>query len=66
LEKPEFLWLGGSGSHEEKTAKSENIEFQSIPTLKLATTRSWRILLYPFYLMMGFWQARQILKSLIE
>ncbi len=59
-----YLWIGWGNSQEEKTAKIENIEFQSIPTLKLATTRSWQSLLYPFFLIRGFWKARKILQGL--
>ena len=62
---PDYLWIWWSESQEEKVTKTENIEFQSIPTLKLATTRSWRSLLYPIYLMIWFWRARQILCSVI-
>lgn len=60
----EYVWIGWGNSQEEKTAKIENIEFQSIPTLKLATTRSWQSLLYPFFLIRGFWKARNILLEL--
>ncbi len=60
-----YLWIGWENSQEEKTAKSENIEFQSLPTLKLATTRSWQSFLYPFYIIAGFWKARKILRSVI-
>ena len=59
-----YIWIGWVGSTEEQAAKKENIEFQSIPTLKLATTRSWRSLLYPFYLIAGFWRARELLQAL--
>lgn len=59
---PSFLWIGGSDSQEEKVAKEENIRFNSIPTLKLATTRSFKILLYPFFLKLGFLRAWMILR----
>lgn len=59
---PSFLWIGWPGSQEEKMAKEENIKFKSIPTLKLATTRSFKILLYPFFLKLGFYRAWRILK----
>ncbi|MBC7498667.1 UDP-N-acetylglucosamine--N-acetylmuramyl-(pentapeptide) pyrophosphoryl-undecaprenol N-acetylglucosamine transferase [Candidatus Gracilibacteria bacterium] len=62
IESNNYLWIGGADSTEEKTAKENDIEFQSIPTLKLETTRSWRSLLYPFYTIAGFWRARQILQ----
>ncbi len=66
LEKPKFLWIGWTSSTEEKAAEENNIPFRSISTLKLTTTRSWRVLLYPFYLMMGCWQARNILQYLLD
>ncbi len=50
LDIPKFLWLGGSNSQEEKTATENNIVFESISTLKLSTTTSPKILLYPFVL----------------
>jgi UDP-N-acetylglucosamine--N-acetylmuramyl-(pentapeptide) pyrophosphoryl-undecaprenol N-acetylglucosamine transferase len=60
-QKPSFLWIGGSGSGEEKIANEEHIEFNSIPTLKLTSTKSFKVLLYPFLLIFGFWKARKIL-----
>ncbi len=62
---PDFLWIWGSDSQEEKVAKEEHIRFNSIPTLKLTTTKSFKILLYPFFLKLGFWRARRILSSVI-
>ena len=59
-----YIWIGWVGSTEEQAAKKENIEFQSIPTLKLATTRSCQSLLYPFFLIRGFWKARNILRNI--
>ncbi len=59
---PDFLWIGGSDSQEEKVAKEENIKFNSIPTLKLTTTRSFKILLYPLFLKLGIWKSWLILK----
>ncbi len=66
IESNHYLWIGWEDSTEEKTAKENDIEFQSIPTLKLATTRSWRLFLYPLYLIAWFWRSRmaiQILKN---
>ncbi len=60
----DFLWIGGTHSQEEKIAQEENIQFVSIPTLKLTTTRSFKILLYPFFLKLGFWKARKILNKI--
>ncbi len=60
-----FLWIGGKDSQEEKIAKEKGIKFLSIPTLKLATTKSFKVLLYPFFLNLGFWKARRILSSVI-
>jgi UDP-N-acetylglucosamine--N-acetylmuramyl-(pentapeptide) pyrophosphoryl-undecaprenol N-acetylglucosamine transferase len=45
-----YTWLGGRDSQEEQSATSQGIPFISIPTLKLATTRSPKILLYPLIL----------------
>jgi UDP-N-acetylglucosamine--N-acetylmuramyl-(pentapeptide) pyrophosphoryl-undecaprenol N-acetylglucosamine transferase len=59
----EYTWLGGRDSQEEQSATSQDIPFISIPTLKLATTRSPKILLYPFILILWIFQARRILKK---
>ncbi len=59
---PHFLWIGGRDSQEEKIATEENIEFVSIPTLKLATTKSFKVFLYPLFLELGFYRAWRILK----
>jgi UDP-N-acetylglucosamine:LPS N-acetylglucosamine transferase len=66
IQHSQFSWIGWKNSGEEKTATSENIEFHPIPTLKLATTKSWKVLLYPLYLIVWFWRARSILKYLID
>jgi UDP-N-acetylglucosamine--N-acetylmuramyl-(pentapeptide) pyrophosphoryl-undecaprenol N-acetylglucosamine transferase len=60
----QFLWIWWSDSQEERIAKEEHIRFISIPTLKLATTRSFKILLYPFILLVGFWKTRKIFTNL--
>jgi UDP-N-acetylglucosamine--N-acetylmuramyl-(pentapeptide) pyrophosphoryl-undecaprenol N-acetylglucosamine transferase len=59
---PDFLWIGGSDSQEEKVAKEECIRFNSIPTLKLATTRSFKVLLYPIFMKLGCYKAWIILR----
>lgn len=58
-----LLWIGGKNSEEEKTAKKQNVEFSAISTLKLSTTRSPRILLYPFVLIIGIYEARKLLQN---
>ncbi len=57
-----YLWIGWTESQEQEAATAENIEFQSIPTLKLTTTRSWKLLFYPLYVITGFRKARRILQ----
>ncbi|MBC7503432.1 UDP-N-acetylglucosamine--N-acetylmuramyl-(pentapeptide) pyrophosphoryl-undecaprenol N-acetylglucosamine transferase [Candidatus Gracilibacteria bacterium] len=64
LDSPKFLWLGGSNSQEEKTARENDIVFDTISTLKLSTTTSPKILLYPFVLVKGIIEARQILSKI--
>lgn len=59
-----YLWIGWTESQEEQAAKIENIEFRSIPTLKLATTRSPKIPLYPFILIEWIIKARKILSKI--
>ncbi len=59
---PDFLWIGWSDSQEERAAKEVDIRFMPIPILKLATTRSLKILLYPFFLKLGFYKAWKILR----
>lgn len=62
LREKKLLWIGGKDSNEEKEAKNANIQFESIYTMKLATTRSPKVLLYPFVLLRGIFEARKILK----
>ena len=61
--KASLLWIWWTNSQEEIAAKNENISFFGITTLKLATTKSFKILLYPLILIQGIFQARNILKS---
>ncbi|RAL56351.1 hypothetical protein BLM37_02425 [Candidatus Gracilibacteria bacterium GN02-873] len=58
-----FLWVGGKNSEEKKEANKANIPFAGIPILKLTTTRSSKILLYPFFLLKSIFSAYKILKS---
>jgi UDP-N-acetylglucosamine--N-acetylmuramyl-(pentapeptide) pyrophosphoryl-undecaprenol N-acetylglucosamine transferase len=62
----EYIWLGGSDSQESSSAQENNIPFISIPTLKLSTTQSPKILLYPFVLLQGIFQVRKILKNTLR
>ena len=57
----QFLWIGGKDSLEEKEAFKENIAFDVISTLKLSTIFSPKIILYPFILIKGIFEARKIL-----
>ena len=59
----QLTWIGWSNSEEAKVAHNENIPFLPIPILKLSTTKSFKILLYPIYLCIGFFRARGILKK---
>jgi UDP-N-acetylglucosamine--N-acetylmuramyl-(pentapeptide) pyrophosphoryl-undecaprenol N-acetylglucosamine transferase len=59
-----IFWIGWNSSQEEKAARNENISFSAITTLKLSTTRSFKILLYPFILIQGIFQARKIFKTI--
>ncbi len=61
-----FLWIGGKDSQEEAQARENKIPFESIPTLKLTTTKSPKILLYPFVLLQGILEARKILRKRID
>lgn len=63
LQEKKLLWIGGIDSSEGKSAKKNDIEFLSIPTLKLTTTKSLKILLYPFVLIQGILEARKMLKD---
>jgi UDP-N-acetylglucosamine--N-acetylmuramyl-(pentapeptide) pyrophosphoryl-undecaprenol N-acetylglucosamine transferase len=59
----QLAWIGWNNSEEAKVAHNENIPFLPIPILKLSTTKSFKILLYPIYLCIGFFKARGILKK---
>ena len=59
----QLTWIGWSNSEEAKVAHNENIPFLPIPILKLSTTKSFKILLYPIYLCIGFFRTRGILKK---
>lgn len=64
LGNQDILWIGGKDSNEEKQAKENKIPFVSIPTLKLTTTKSPKIFLYPFILLRGILEARKILREI--
>lgn len=57
----DYIWLGGKNSLEESEAKKEHIKFFPMSTLKLSTVFSPKIVLYPFILLRGIFQARAIL-----
>lgn len=57
------LWIGGNESNEELKAKENGISFSPIQTLKLTTTRSPKVLLYPFILLWWVIQAYQLMKK---
>ena len=59
----DILWIWWETSQEKNIAESENITFKSIPILKLSTTTSPKILLYPIFLLIGIYRARGILKQ---
>ena len=61
LSEKRLIWIGGKDSNEETVAKNAKIGFESISTLKLSSTRSPKILLYPFILLRGIREARNIL-----
>ncbi len=63
---PTFLWIGGKDSQEAQAAQENHVEFVSIPTFKLSTTRSPKILLYPFVLIQWIWEARRILEFVMS
>lgn len=57
------LWIGGKNSNEEIQAKKWWIRFFTIYTLKLSTTKSPKIFLYPFILLWWVIQACRILRE---
>ena len=66
LERKKLLWIGWKDSNEEIEAKKANISFKGISILKLTTTRSPKILLYPFFLLLGIFDTKVILNSIIK
>lgn len=56
-----FLWIGGKHSAEEVSASWAWISFREITTLKLATTRSIQVFLYPLIVLIGIFQALIVL-----
>ncbi len=63
LTKNHLFWIWGHDSHEEFEASQHAIPFEWIPTLKLRTTRSPEVLLYPIVLLQGIIRARNILRK---
>jgi UDP-N-acetylglucosamine:LPS N-acetylglucosamine transferase len=45
-------------------AKENDINFLSIPVLKLPNTKSPKVFLYPFFLILGFIRARRLIKKI--
>lgn len=58
-----FYGLAEKIAKKKKEANKANIPFAGIPILKLTTTRSPKILLYPFFLLKSIFSAYKILKS---
>lgn len=56
-----YIWLGWEDSLEEREAAREHIDFFQIATLKISSQFSPAILLYPFVLLKGIYDARKIL-----
>lgn len=63
LKGKEILWIGGKNSNEEEEALNAKIPFKSIYTLKLSTTKSPKVLLYPFSLLRWIMEAWIILRN---
>lgn len=57
----DYLWIGGKNSLESEEAAKEKIRFFNINTLKLSTVWSPKVLIYPFVLIRGIFQARAVL-----
>ena len=57
----DYFWLWGWHSFEEREAKEEGIRFFRIPTLKVSSMFSPKILLYPFVVFIGIFRARSVL-----
>jgi UDP-N-acetylglucosamine--N-acetylmuramyl-(pentapeptide) pyrophosphoryl-undecaprenol N-acetylglucosamine transferase len=57
----DYVWIGWSHSLEKREAEEANIPFFRIATIKLSSMFSLNLLLYPFVVFMGIFQARSIL-----
>jgi UDP-N-acetylglucosamine--N-acetylmuramyl-(pentapeptide) pyrophosphoryl-undecaprenol N-acetylglucosamine transferase len=57
----DYLWIGGANSLESEEAVREKVRFFPIHTLKLSTVWSPKVLIYPFVLLRGLFQARAVL-----
>ncbi|MDD5376873.1 MAG: glycosyltransferase [Candidatus Gracilibacteria bacterium] len=58
-----FVWIGGKDSMEQDKADEAGIRFIPITTYKLTSTRSLGVLLYPFKLLQGIFDARKVLRN---
>lgn len=56
-----YFWIGSRNSLEQQEAKKNTIPFFPIHVLRLWTTKSWKILFYPFILIYWVLEARKIL-----
>lgn len=59
--KIDYFWIGGKHSFEEKEAESNGIPFFRIWTIKLSSIFSPKVLIYPFVVFIGIFQARKII-----
>jgi UDP-N-acetylglucosamine--N-acetylmuramyl-(pentapeptide) pyrophosphoryl-undecaprenol N-acetylglucosamine transferase len=57
----DYIWLGSRGSLEERECAKTKARFFHMSTLRVSSIFSPWILLYPFILVMGVFQARRIL-----
>lgn len=64
IKNQNLYWIGGKNSEEKKAAENAEIMFFWIDVLRLSTTRSPRMALYPYALTKWFFQARNILSLL--
>lgn len=58
-----YIWIGGNASMEQEKANEAKIRFIPITTYKLTSTKSFKVLLYPFKLLQGVLEARRVLKQ---
>ncbi|MDD5197821.1 MAG: glycosyltransferase [Candidatus Gracilibacteria bacterium] len=58
-----YIWIGGANNMEQEKSQEAGIRFLPITTYKLTSTKSLGVLLYPFKLVQGIWDARKILKQ---